>query len=363
MTDVARSHIAAARSTLYRAPVGVRYPSSQASSQPTEAHAAKLSIVVAAFNEEGVIGELYSRLKRVLASLPYGHELIVVDDGSTDGTARRVNALAEVDPAVLLVELSRNFGKEAAVSAGIAHATGDAVILIDADLEHPPELIPSLVAQWERGADVVVGVRNPRASEGFVRRVASRGFAYLMNRISEVPAPARATDFRLIDRAVADEFRRLPEQKRLTRSLIDWLGFHRAYVPFDAGTRAGKSRYGYARLASAALSAILAHSRAPLYLVGYLGAAITLLALLAGGFVWIEQFAMHDPLRLEVSGAAMLSILILFLNGITLSCLGLMGLYIGTIREEIAGRPLYIVRPSRANSSRESPPSPGIRAD
>lgn len=310
--------------------------------------APSLSIVVAAYNEENVVGELHARLKAVLGALPYEHELIVVDDGSTDCTVQRLSVLAEADAALRVLELSRNFGKEAATSAGIAHASGDAVILIDADLEHPPELIPQLVREWEAGADVVVGVRNPREGEGIVRRIASRSFAYLMNKISEVPAPARATDFRLIDRAVAEEFNKLVEYKRLTRSLIDWLGFRRAYVAFDAGVRIGKSRYDLQSLFGSAVSAIVAHSRLPLYLVGYLGVAITLLSLLLGAFVWVEQFALKDPMRLAVSGTAMLSIMILFLNGISLSCLGFVGVYVGTIREEIAGRPLYIVRRARS---------------
>jgi len=176
-----------------------------------------------------------------------------------------------------------------------------------------------------------------------------------MNWVSDVPSPARATDFRLIDRAVADEFTRFVENRRLTRSLIDWLGFKRTYVAFDAGVRAGKSRYGYRRLIGSALSAIVAHSQAPLYLAGFLGAGITLSAFLLGVFVLVEQFALHDPMRLEVSGTAMLTIVTLFLSGILLGCLGLMGLYIGAIREEIAGRPLYVVRPppSRVRASRD----------
>ena len=356
--DFTRSENAAEGVGVYRAEARSRYRVGQGNAQSGPGRIGSLSIVVAAYNEESVVGELHARLKAVLASLPYAHELIVVDDGSTDGTVLRLTALAAADPALMVLELSRNFGKEAATSAGIAHASGDAVILIDADLEHPPELIPQLVLEWEAGADVVVGVRNPREGEGFMRRIGSRCFASLMNKISEVPAPASATDFRLIDRAVAEEFTKLLEYKRLTRSLIDWLGFRRAYVAFDAGTRIGKSRYGFRRLFSSALSAIVAHSRLPLYLVGYLGVAITLLSLLLGAFVWVEQFGLRDPMRLAVSGTAMLSIMILFLNGVSLSCLGFVGIYIGTIREEIAGRPLYIVR--RPRSAGVS--SPAMRA-
>ncbi|MBI3438484.1 MAG: glycosyltransferase family 2 protein [Proteobacteria bacterium] len=322
--------------------------------QPSQPPLLVLSIVVAAYNEEEVIDPFYARLKSTLARLAYPHELIVVDDGSTDDTLSRVCSIAKADSTVRLVELSRNFGKEPAIAAGIAHAMGDAVILIDADLEHPPELIPQLVSEWEKGADVVIGVRNRRPGEGFVRRLASRGFSYLMNRISEVSAPPRATDFRLIDRAVVDEFAKISDHKRLNRSLIDWLGFRRAYVPFDAGDREGVSRYSYARLVGAALSAIVGHSRMPLYLVGIIGALITLFALLLGCFVWVEQFVMRDPMHLAVSGTALLSIMILFLNGISLGCLGLTGLYVGSIREEISDRPLYVVRRRRTMREQEA---------
>jgi dolichol-phosphate mannosyltransferase len=333
----------------HRTAPGFRQEGDQGEARRGAGQRASLSVVVAVYNEENVIEELLTRLTAVMASLPYDHEVIVVDDGSTDGTAYRLLALSAANPALRVLELSRNFGKEAATSAGIAHAAGDAVVLIDADLEHPPELIPQLVAKWEEGADVVVGVRNPRDDEGLVRRFSSQCFSYLMNKISDVPAPARATDYRLIDRAVAEEFTKLVEYKRLTRSLIDWLGFRRVYVNFDAGTRIGKSRYGYRRLIGSATSAIVAHSRLPLYVAGYLGAAITLLSLLLGAFVGLEQVVLDDPMRLAVSGTAMLSIMILFLDGVSLGCLGLVGVYVGTIREEVAGRPLYVIRRPRSD--------------
>lgn len=349
MTDVARSQTIASKTDLYRVAAGGRHRVSQAHTARTTP--ATLSVVVAAYNEEAVIGEFHSRLKAVLTSIPYDHEIIVVDDGSVDGTVERLSALRNQDGRLRLLELSRNFGKEAAISAGIAHARGDAIILMDADLEHPPEVLPELLARWEAGAEVVIGVRNPRRREGIIRRASSRAFAHLMNAISEVSAPVRATDFRLIDRIVADEFDKLVEQKRLARSLIDWLGFRRAYVPFDAGLRKGKSRYGHRQLVASALAAIVAHSRVPLYVAGYLGGATILLSLLMGGFVLVEQIVLRDPIRMAVSGTAMLSILTLFLDGLLLSCLGLMGLYVGTIREEIAGRPLYIVRPTRSRAA------------
>lgn len=304
-----------------------------------------ISIVVPAYNEEKSVPLLYERVAAVFSALPYDFELLFVDDGSTDGTAAAVEELHKADPRVRLLELSRNFGKEVASSAGLWEATGDAVILMDADLQHPPETIPELIGVWEQGSEVVVGVRNPRASEGALRKLMSRGFAKAMNAIADIQAPAGATDFRLLDRKVTSEFKKLSEHKRLTRSLIDWLGFKRAYLPFDAAEREdGKARYSYRKLFGTAFFALIAHSRWPLWLAGYLGVAITLFSGGLGLFIIIEQIILNDPLTLEFSGPAMLAVLILFLNGIVLISLWLISLYISTIHTEAAARPLYVAR-------------------
>lgn len=305
----------------------------------------RLSIVVPTYNEETGIVPLYRALASALEPLAYETEYIFVNDGSSDGTQEQLQQLAHTDSRVHFVELSRNFGKEAATSAGIAHARGDAVVILDADLQHPPKYIPEFVQHWELGADVVVGVREPRIGEGFLRRLGSRTFSYLMNSIGDAHSLQRATDFRLIDKKVADAFLTMREHRRLTRALIDWLGFRRAYVPFIAPERTdGTARYGYRKLAATALSAIVSHSKLPLYFAGYLGACITLFAGLLGVFIIIEQLILGDPLGLVVSGTAMLAVMILFLNGIVLMCLGLVALYIATIHEETAQRPLFVVR-------------------
>lgn len=304
-----------------------------------------LSIVVPIYNEEAGIAPLYRALTSALEPLAYEAEYIFVNDGSTDGTQGQIEQLARTDTRVHFVELSRNFGKEAATSAGIAHARGAAVIILDADLQHPPEYIREFVRHWESGADVVIGVREPRRGEGFLRRLGSRTFSYLMNAIGDAHSSQRATDFRLIDKKVADAFLTMHEHRRLTRALIDWLGFRRVYVPFVAPERAdGAARYSYRKLTVTAFSAIVSHSKTPLYVAGYLGVGITIFAGLLGVFIIIEQLILGDPLGLAVSGTAMLAVMILFLNGVVLICLGLVALYIATIHEEAAQRPLFVVR-------------------
>ena len=305
----------------------------------------RLSIVVPIYNEDAGIPLLQSTLNAVLTTLPYEVEYIFVNDGSTDNSQKQLQSLSEKDEHVHYVELSRNFGKEAATSAGIAYANGDAVVILDADLQHPPEYIREFVCHWESGADVVVGVREPRVGEGLLRRMGSRAFSYLMNSIGDTHSPQRATDFRLIDRKVVDAFLTMREHRRLARALIDWLGFRREYVSFVAPERSdGTARYGYRKLAITALSAIVSHSKLPLYFAGYLGAFITFFAGLLGIFIIVEQLVLGDPLGLVVSGTAMLAVMILFLNGIVLMGLGLVALYIATIHEETAQRPLFVVR-------------------
>lgn len=307
----------------------------------------KISIIVPVYNEASGLHRLFGELEEVMKQLPFIEaEYVFVNDGSTDASATVLESIA-THPSIKYLELSRNFGKEVATSAGIWQAQGDAVVIIDADLQHPPGLIIEFVRAWEEGADVVIGVRRPRKGEGYIRRLGSLGFTRIMNSISDAQAPSGATDFRLIDKKVADVFRTMHEHNRLTRSLIDWLGFKRVFIPFDAHEREdGTPRYSYHKLFGVAFSAIVAHSRLPLYLAGYLGAIITFFSALLGIFIIIEQLILGDPLGLVVSGTAMLAVMILFINGIVLMCLGLVALYIGTIHEETARRPLWVVRRS-----------------
>ncbi len=304
-----------------------------------------ISIVIPVHNEEKNIPLIYSALKDVRANLPaYAYEFIFVNDGSTDGSAKAVEALA-FDTGVKYIEFSRNFGKEMATTAGIAEATGDAVIMIDADLQHPPALIPEFVARWEKGAEVVVGVRTKNHGEGLTKKGGSWLFYRIMQAISETVIEQGETDFRLIDRIVADAFKQLPEQKRMTRALINWLGFKKEIVSFEAALRVnGTAQYSTGKLVRLALHSFVSNSLLPLRLAGYLGVGITLFSGALGVVVFIQRYIYKDAWGWNVSGTAQLAIINVFLIGIVLMALGIIALYIANIHSEVADRPLYVVR-------------------
>lgn len=305
-----------------------------------------ISLVIPAHNEEKNIPLIYRALKEVCAALPaYEYECIFVNDGSTDGSATAVETLAAVDPRVKYIEFSRNFGKEMATTAGIEAATGDAVIMIDADLQHPPALIPELVRAWEKGAEVVVGVRTKNNGEGLAKRWGSWLFHRIMRTMSETALERGETDLRLLDKAVADAFKRLPERRRMTRTLINWLGFRRATVYFEAPAREnGVAGYSLGKLVHLALNSFVSNSLLPLRLAGYLGLGITSFSGVLGALVFIERYILNDAWGWNVSGSAQLAIINVFLIGIVLMALGIIALYIANIHTEVARRPLYVVR-------------------
>ena len=308
----------------------------------------RISIVVPFYNEERSIPILFDALTSAVSAGRLDAEFIFVDDGSTDRSAECLERLAAQDARVKVLGLARNFGKEIAVTAGIQHCSGDACITLDADLQHPVELIPEFVRRWQHGAEVVVGVRTKNAGEGMLRHFAGRLFYFLMGAISETPITPNATDYRLLDRVVVDEFNRFTERRRMTRALVDWLGFRREYVPIEAPARLdGGSRYGTGRLVRLAVSGFVSHSLFPLKIAGYLGVIITVAAGLLGSFIFVEKYILRDPLHLFFSGPAILAVINLFLAGVMLSCLGLIALYIATIHAEVTNRPLYSVRVRR----------------
>jgi glycosyltransferase involved in cell wall biosynthesis len=281
--------------------------------------------------------------------LNYDYELLFVDDGSADGTGAALAKLAAIDERVHFVELVRNFGKEIAVTAGLHQAKGDAAIILDADLQHPPDLIPEFLAKWRDLAEVVIGVRRPSKDHtSLPKRFASATFYRILSLISSTPVTPRATDYRLLDRIVIDEFNRFTEHNRLTRGLIDWLGFRRAYVYFEPAKRyRGSAAQSYRKLFELALTSFVSMSFVPLRLAGYLGFIITAIAFPLGIFIFIEKYLMHDPWGLNITGTSTLAVLLLFLVGVILICLGLIALYIANIYGEVAGRPLYVVRKKR----------------
>jgi dolichol-phosphate mannosyltransferase len=306
-----------------------------------------ISIVIPVFNEESNLPLLYRELLETLKLLKkrYGYELIFVDDGSADKSPAVLEKIAARDKNVRYIQFSRNFGKEIATTAGINNCKGDACIMVDADLQHPVEIIPEFVKKWEAGFEVVIGVRKANKSEGFLKKFGSFLFYKIINRISEVKIVPSATDFRLIDRKVIDEFNRFTETNRMTRALIDWLGFRRSYIHFDARKRAnGTASYTFSMLFRLAMKSFVSLSLLPLTLAGYLGVTITLVSGVSGLYIMLGKYFFHTPFASTFSDAENLAIMIVFLVGIILISIGLLAVYVANIHREVVNRPMYAVR-------------------
>lgn len=304
-----------------------------------------ISVIIPVYNEAENIPIFFASLSKVLSPLAakYDWEIIFVDDGSTDASGAQLRKLA--DSRVRVLEFSRNFGKEAALSAGLNQARGAAAIMIDADLQHPVELIPEFIKKWEAGAEVVVGIRKTNRRAGIVKRAGSCVFYKIMRRISAVQIKPNETDFRLVDREVIDAFNRLTETGRMTRALINWLGFKRDYIYFEANDRTnGRAGYSFSKLVALALNSFVSLSLLPLKMAGYLGVFIVLGVGIFGFYVFIGKYIFEWAFPSSFSGSAQLALLITFLVGVILSSLGLVALYVAQIHNEILGRPLYIIR-------------------
>lgn len=311
-----------------------------------------ISIIVPIHNESQNIPILYSAIIKQFKKLSdYKFEVIMVDDGSRDDSIVKLQQLSNNDPRVRVLEFARNFGKEAATSAGLHAAHGDAAILIDADLQHPPKYFPEFIKRWKKGADIVVGVREYSQDESLFKRTTSKLFYKLFGMASTTEVTPHATDFRLLDRTVIDAFSQLTERGRITRGLIDWLGYRRDYIEFEAPPRMhGEAAYTVSKLVKLALDSFTAHSLLPLKVAGYLGGIIIAITAPLGLFMYIEKYLLGDPYGLHFTGTAMLAVLILFLVGIILFCLGLVALYIARIHTEVMNRPLYVVRERTTNT-------------
>lgn len=303
-----------------------------------------VSIVVPCYNEEANIEPFFTQLAAVIAAdTKHAYEVIYVNDGSRDKTLQRLHALAKQRKTIKVVNLSRNFGKEIATTAGIHYATGDALLIIDADGQHPPELIPEFIAKWEAGARVVIGVRKSNQREGLVKKYGSKLFHLLFNRLTGRKLIPGSTDYRLIDRIVQREFMRMTERSRVTRGLIDWLGFENDYVYFSARARmAGEAGYNLDKLVQLALDSFISLSLKPLYFSFYTGLAVLPLSVLVALFSIIET-VVGDPLHLRITGSAYLVLLVVFLVGLLLISQGIMALYLSHIHIETQNRPLFIV--------------------
>lgn len=320
-------------------------------SEPTDSRAPELSVVVPLYDEALVVDALVAAVGDALAPLGRSYELVLVDDGSTDGTAERLEALAAApDARVIPVWLARNFGKEAALSAGLDAARGQAVILMDGDLQHPPALLPELIARWDAGFDVVNGVKADRGREGAVYKLLSEVFYRLLggalgSRMRE------QSDFKLLDRQVVDAVRSLPERRRFFRALVVWVGFRTASVPFKVAPRAaGSTSWSRLGLVRYAVRGLVSFSSLPLQVIAWLGFAVTGAAALLA-----VDTLRHWAIGIAVSGFTTTILAVLGMGGAILVSLGVIATYLAAIYDEIKQRPVFVARRARPCETRENP--------
>lgn len=301
----------------------------------------KISLIVPVFNEEQAINLFYQAVRRELNPAQTEVEIVFVNDGSTDGTAEQAKALAAADEGVVLINFSRNFGKEPALFAGIEYATGDAVIPMDVDLQDPISVIPRLIEEWQKGADVVLAKRRDRAADGYLKRHSASLFYHVLNRIAYTRIEENVGDFRLMDRKVVDVIRALPEHQLFMKGVLSWAGFTTVVVEYERASRvAGNSKFNGWKLWNLALEGVTSFSTVPLRLWTYIGGAISIFAGLYAVYMVLDKLFFGN----DVPGYPSLMTAILFLGGVQLIGIGILGEYVGRIYIEAKHRPRYVVR-------------------
>jgi glycosyltransferase involved in cell wall biosynthesis len=296
--------------------------------------------VVPVFNEEESVALYVQTVRGVLESAGLDFEILFINDGSQDGTLPRLMELAEADKKVRIINLSRNFGKELALTAGIDLAVGDVLVPMDVDLQDPPELIPQFLNRWREGYDVVYGVRSSRKHDNITKRTTAALFYRVFNGLSHLQVPDNAGDFRLIDRKVADIIRQMPERNRFMKGLFAWVGFNSVGVPYERPQRAaGTTKWSHWRLWNFALDGLFSFSTLPLRVWTYIGAAVALFSFAYGSFIIIRTLM----LGIDIPGYASLLTVVLFLGGLQLLSVGVLGEYLGRLFIEVKGRPLYVI--------------------
>jgi dolichol-phosphate mannosyltransferase len=304
----------------------------------------RISIIVPIYNEASNIEPLYDKIKGVFESLPaYDWDIVYVDDGSSDNSWEVIKNLSEKDPRTSGLSLSRNFGKEMALTAGLGNiSNADAVITIDADLQHPPDKIPEFIYQWRNGSEIVVGIRKSVSGYSLIKKIGSKLFYSIMRLCSDVDIPPNSTDFRLLDKKIIETFNRFSERTRMFRGLIDWMGFNKTFLEFSAPARQNGNHpsYSYKKLAQLAINSITSFSLFPLRMTGYFGVVVSILSGVLLSYMMVTDFfntQVYTP-------KAYFLVFNTLLVGIMLSAMGLISLYIGHIHTEVLGRPLYIIR-------------------
>ena len=299
-----------------------------------------LSVVVPVFNESAVIDAFYRRASQALAAIPAcDYELIFVDDGSRDDSYQQLAALAARDAHVRVIKFSRNFGHQIAITAGMDYARGDCVAVIDADLQDPPEVLAQMVDQWRQGFDVVYGLRGDREGEGALKLLTAKVFYRLLRRLTRVEIPVDVGDFRLLSRRATEQLKQLREKDRFVRGLVSWIGFRQTGVTYHREKRfAGVTKYPYSKMVKFALDGITSFSTVPLKIATWMGYGASALA-----FLYLLSVFIQKLLGITVQGWATVMVAMLFLGGVQLICLGIIGEYLGRVFTELKPRPMYVV--------------------
>ncbi len=314
-----------------------------------------LSVVVPFYNEGDNVDSLFARLVPVLEEMGEPWEIVCVNDGSADDTLGRLLARRAHDPRIVIVDFSRNFGKECALSAGLGQAHGRAVVVLDADLQHPPEAIPALLAKWREGYEMVYAMRHARTGQSRIYRLAARLFYAIMGRVSDVSLPAEVGDFRLLDRRVVDVINAMPERSRFMKGIFSWVGFRQTGVVYHQEARlSGGSKWRFLPLLRFAIDGLTAFSTFPLTVWGLIGAAVSGISFL---YILVRLIRVAF-LGIDVPGYESLIVAILFLGGVQLISLGVLGSYLGRVFEEVKRRPLFIVRQVYAGPTAASETEP-----
>ena len=312
----------------------------------------KISVIIPVFNEADVIDACYVRLTAAMSGIDgFSYELVFVYDGSTDSTCERLLEYHARDPHLKIIKFSRNFGHQIAVTAGIDKVDGDAIVIIDADLQDPPEVIPDMIRKWQEGYDVVYGVRKRRVGESRMKLWTAAVFYRLLRSFTNIEIPVDVGDFRLISARAASHFRKLREKDRFVRGLVSWVGFRQVGLPYERDSRqAGETKYPFSKMLKFAIDGITSFSNLPLKLASWLGYLASFLA-----FIYLVSVFVQRAMGHTIEGWATIMVAMLFLGGVQLICIGIIGEYIGRIFNETKSRPMYVIESIHGSSTGQAP--------